>query len=355
MEDQSSLLQGTMQEDSFEVVMRGYNRRQVDDYVLQCQHHIRDLAQRLALAEQEIDRVRTEAVMAVEKASAKPVHEEVSDRLAQILRLANEEAERERTNAAEEIAVLRAEVLADSQNLREQAHRDAEEVRRQVIAESDALRARAEVETETLCQRVEAETEVLRETVEREAAETRARAEAEAERVLTDARVAAEQDVAQARAVAQQFEETSRSEAERRVLAAQRRADGVLGDAQRRADMINTGLGERLAMLTMSHTDVVQRLSEMRKVLVDVLRAEELAGPFDVPADGEVPDTGDVLCTAPSTQEMVARQQPEGWPGVVEESVPDGSASGDGSGAAPTTGPIVVTLNDERAVPRGKH
>src|SRR4051812_23604052 len=110
-----------MQEDSFEVVMRGYNKRQVDDYVLQCQHHIRDLAQRLALAEQEVERVRSDAANALEKVASKPVHEEVSERLAQILRLATEEAERERAEAADEIASLRAQALADTQALREQA------------------------------------------------------------------------------------------------------------------------------------------------------------------------------------------------------------------------------------------
>lgn len=283
MEDQSSLLQSTMQEDSFEVVMRGYNKRQVDDYVLQCQHHIRDLAQRLALAEQEIERVRADAAVAIEKASSKPVHEEVSERLAQILRLANEEAERERANAADEIAALRAAALADTQNLREQAQRETEDLRQQAIAETDAKRDQVRAETEALRERVDAETEALRLQAEREAADEREKARAEADRVLGAARAAADEDVAHARSQAQQLEETARTESERLMLAAQERADTVIGEAERRATAINTVLGGRLEVLTTTHSDVVSRLLELRDVLVDVLGKEEQEGPFEVP------------------------------------------------------------------------
>src|SRR3954451_5743707 len=126
VEDQTARLQGSMQEDPFEVVMRGYNKRQVDEYVMQCQHHMRDLSQRLALAEREIERARAEAQAAREKATVKPAHEEVSERLAQILRLANEESERERSQAAEEISALRAQTLGETQDLRELARRESE-------------------------------------------------------------------------------------------------------------------------------------------------------------------------------------------------------------------------------------
>lgn len=283
MEDQSSLLQGTMQEDSFEVVMRGYNKRQVDDYVLQCQHHIRDLAQRLALAEQEIERVRADAAVALEKASTKPVHEEVSERLAQILRLANEEAERERANAADEIASLRAAALADTQNLRELAQRETEDLRQQALAETEAQRQKVQGETEALRDRVTAETEALLRQAELDAADERERAQNEAQRLVTEAKTAAEQDVAEARAQAQHLEDTARTQSQQLVGAAQERADAVIGEAERRANAINTVLGGRLEVLTATHKDVVTRLLDLRDVLVDVLGKEEAEGPFEVP------------------------------------------------------------------------
>ena len=294
MEDQSSLLQSSMQEDSFEVVMRGYNKRQVDDYVLQCQHHIRDLAQRLALAEQEIERVRADATAALEKASSKPVHEEVSARLAQILRLANEEAERERANAADEIAALRAAALADTHNLRELAQRETEELRQQALAETDARRHKVQAETEALRDRINAETEALRDRVsgetdvllrqaELDASDERERARSEAERLVGDARAAADRDLAEARGQAQHLEESARSQSEQLVGAAQERADAVIGEAERRATAINTVLGGRLEVLTGTHRDVVTRLFDLRDVLVDVLGREETSGPFEVP------------------------------------------------------------------------
>ena len=271
-----------MQEDSFEVVMRGYNKRQVDDYVLQCQHHIRDLAQRLALAEQEVDRIRVDSATQLQKASSKPVHEEVSERLAQILRLANEEAERERAVAADEIAALRAQTLAETQGLREQAQAESDEVRRQAVAETEDVRAQAASETDALRERVAAEAQALREQAEAQAAHELEQARLEAERVLTEARDAAEQDVAQAHAQARDVEESANAASERAIAAAQSRADSVIGEAERRATAINTVLGTRLELLTTTHSDVLARLLDLRTVLVDALGKEETAGPFAV-------------------------------------------------------------------------
>jgi chromosome segregation ATPase len=283
VEDQTSLLQSSMQEDSFEVVMRGYNKRQVDDYVLQCQHHIRDLAQRLALAEQEIERVRSDAASAIEKAASKPVHEEVSERLAQILRLANEEAERERANAADEIAALKAQTLADTQGLREQAQRESEELRQRVLAETDAKREQAKAETDALHERVDNETAALRQRAQDDAQHDLEQARAEADRLLTQARDAAERDVADAHAQARDVEEKARTESERLMLAAQERAETLIGEAERRATAINTVLGTRLELLTTTHKDVLSRLIDLRSVLVDVVGKEEALGPFEVP------------------------------------------------------------------------
>jgi cell division septum initiation protein DivIVA len=283
VEDQSSLLQNAMQEDSFEVVMRGYNKRQVDDYVLQCQHHLRDLAQRLALAEQEVERVRVEAATAIEKAASKPVHEEVSERLSQILRLASEEAERERANAANEIAALRAAALAETQSLRELAQREVGEMRRQAVTETDALREQTRAEVQALREQATAESHSLLRQAELEAADERERAQSEADRLLSEARAAADRDLAEARAQARHLEYTARAQSDQLVRAAQERADVLDAEAERRTTAINTVLGARLDMLTSTHGEVVARLCDLRVVLVDVLRQDDEEGPFEVP------------------------------------------------------------------------
>ena len=365
MEDQTSLLQGSMQEDSFEVVMRGYNKRQVDDYVLQCQHHIRDLAQRLALAEQEIERVRVEASTALEKATSKPVHEEVSERLAAILRLANEEAERERANAADDIAALRALTATETQNMREQAQAESDALRHQVLGETEAQRDQVKAETDALRERVLGETDALRERAEQQAARELEAARAEADQVLSSAREAAERDVAEAHTAARDVEETARTESERLMLAAQERAETLIGEAERRANAINTVLGGRLEILTTTHKDVVGRLGELRTMLVGVLGHEESLGAFEVPpspaeiaargamgsvigADPYVQTAGEVAAAYEAAAQNAASSAADGWGGRHAEATADGDGEVlTGQTAALADGDLEATVLDD--------
>ena len=48
MNDNSDLLPNLVHEDAFEMQMRGYSRRQVDEFIARCRSQIRDLEQRLA-------------------------------------------------------------------------------------------------------------------------------------------------------------------------------------------------------------------------------------------------------------------------------------------------------------------
>ena len=48
MNDNSDLLPNLAHEDAFEMQMRGYSRRQVDEFIARCRSQIRDLEQRLA-------------------------------------------------------------------------------------------------------------------------------------------------------------------------------------------------------------------------------------------------------------------------------------------------------------------
>ena len=50
MNDNSDLLPNLVrEEDAFEMQMRGYSRRQVDEFIARCRSQIRDLEQRLAV------------------------------------------------------------------------------------------------------------------------------------------------------------------------------------------------------------------------------------------------------------------------------------------------------------------
>src|SRR5947207_7499094 len=93
MNDNSDLLPNLTHEDAFEVQMRGYSRRQVDEFIARCRSQIRDLEQRLARALDDSEKMRRDLATARQQAlGAKPAHEEVSERIAQILKLADDEA-----------------------------------------------------------------------------------------------------------------------------------------------------------------------------------------------------------------------------------------------------------------------
>src|SRR6516165_5682058 len=94
MNDNGDLLPNLVHEDAFEMQMRGYSRSQ-----------IRDLEQRLGRALDENDELRRDLSTARQQAlGAKPAHEEVSERISQILKLADDEARSQKSKAHEEIA-----------------------------------------------------------------------------------------------------------------------------------------------------------------------------------------------------------------------------------------------------------
>ena len=58
MNDNSDLLPNLVHEDAFEMQMRGYSRRQVDEFIARCRSQIRDLEQRLARSLDEGEELR---------------------------------------------------------------------------------------------------------------------------------------------------------------------------------------------------------------------------------------------------------------------------------------------------------
>src|SRR6266404_1472136 len=110
---------GNLLHEEFEMQMRGYSRRQVDDFVARRNGEIRDLEQRLARTLDEAEHLRREVATVRQQALAgRPAHEEVSERIAQILKLADDEGKAQRGKADDEIAKLRAEAQQESERVR---------------------------------------------------------------------------------------------------------------------------------------------------------------------------------------------------------------------------------------------
>ena len=109
MNENSDLLPNLLHEE-FEMQMRGYSRRQVDYFVARRNNEIRELEQRLARALDDSEHLRREvAALRQQALASRPAHEEVSERIAQILKLADDEAKAQKNKADDEIVKLRAE------------------------------------------------------------------------------------------------------------------------------------------------------------------------------------------------------------------------------------------------------
>ena len=91
MNDNSDLLPNLVHEDAFEMQMRGYSRRQVNEFVAQSRSQTRELEEKLGRALDESEQLRQEVKALRQQALGnRPAHEEVSERISQILKLAEE-------------------------------------------------------------------------------------------------------------------------------------------------------------------------------------------------------------------------------------------------------------------------
>jgi cell division septum initiation protein DivIVA len=263
MNENTDLLPDLLHEE-FEVQMRGYSRRQVDDFVARRNSEIRDLEQRLSRALDETEHLRREvSVMRQHALSGKPAHEEISERMAQILKLADDEAQAQKDKAGDEINKLR----ADAQ------------------AESDRVRGDAREQTERMLTAAQEQAERTIAAARSEADKTRTSARAESDRLTNDAR--GKSDAALANAKAQ--------------------AKKVLDEATARATAIHDGADRRLNLLSNRHTDTIRRLTDILEGVSGLVEAENARPSLDeeveqavVKSLGTQPDSQPTRASAPA-------------------------------------------------------
>jgi cell division septum initiation protein DivIVA len=230
MNENSDLLPNLLHEE-FEMQMRGYSRRQVDDFVARRNNDIRELEQRLSRSLDESEQLRRELSTVRQQAlSGRPAHEEVSERIAQILKLADDEAKAQKNKADDDISKQRADAQQESDRVRAEAREQAE--RMLTAAQEQAERTIAAARTE--------------------ADKTRTAARAESDRLTTDTRKKADQALAQAKAQAKK----------------------VLDEATARATAIHDGAERRLNLLSTRHVDTVRRLTDILEGVQGLVTAE---------------------------------------------------------------------------------
>jgi cell division septum initiation protein DivIVA len=287
MNENSDLLPNLLHEE-FEMQMRGYSRRQVDDFVARRNNEIRELEQRLTRSLDDSEHLRRELSTVRQQAlSGRPAHEEVSERISQILKLADDEAKAQKNKADDDIATQRAEAQQESERVRADAREQAERM----------LTAAQEQAERTIS------------AARNEADKTRTAARTEADRLTSDTRKKADQALGQAKSQAKK----------------------VLDEATARATAIHDGAERRLNLLSTRHSDTVRRLTDIldgvqglvaaeaarmsleEEVNQSVSRAVSLAEAADAAAAAAAPADGadgegdrDLALLAPPAPETVA-------------------------------------------------
>ena len=231
MNDNSDLLPNLVHEDAFEMQMRGYSRRQVDEFIARCRSQIRDLEQRLARSLDDSEELKRDLAQARQQAlGAKPAHEEVSERIAQILKLADDEARSQKSKAHEEIARQRNDAQADAEKSRTEAREQAE---RMLTA-----------------------------------------AQEQAERAITSARAEAEKTLTSARTEAERTTTEARKKSESALASAKAQAKKALDEATARATAIHDGAERRLNLLSTRHSETIKRLTDILDGVSSLVAAE---------------------------------------------------------------------------------
>ena len=300
MNDNSDLLPNLVHEDAFEMQMRGYSRRQVDEFIARCRSQIRDLEQRLARSLDEGEELRRDLATARQQAlGAKPAHEEVSERIAQILKLADDEARSQKTKAHEDITRQRNDAQSEAEKIRTEAREQAE--RMLTAAQEQAERAITA-------------------------------ARADAEKTVTGARNEAEKTLTGARNEAERTTTEARKKSESALASSKAQAKKALDEATARATAIHDGAERRLNLLSTRHSETIKRLTDILDGVSGLVAAETARMSLEDEVDQ---NTAKGIAAAAEANGGSHPAEPAGAP---DSSRPLGSAGPGGTGPG-STGP----------------
>jgi len=201
---------------AFDIVLRGYERRQVDEHLAALVNDRMSAQRRVVDLEQHLARLRQEYEAGGQN---EPSYASLGARVEKMLRLAEEESRD-----------VRAEAKAASEQIRSQAATDVEEIRR--LGEEDAARRKSAAELNCV---------QIMEEAHRESERIRAEASGEAEAKVAGAERVIEEARAKAAQIATEVEAKlakRREQAERDMAARQEVADHRLAEIGQKADQI---------------------------------------------------------------------------------------------------------------------
>src|SRR6201992_1740452 len=219
------------QEDAFEVQMRGYSRLEGADFVARCRSQTHELEGRRGRALDEGEQLRQEVTSLRQQAlGSRPAHEEVSERISQILKLADDEAKAQKNRADDDIKKQLTDASSEADRVKKEAREQAEHMR--TAAQKQAERAISSARSE--------------------ADKTRTTARAEADHTTADARKKADTVLSGAKSQAKQ----------------------TLDEATARAAAIHDGAERRLNLLSTRHGETIRRLTDILDGVSGLVAAE---------------------------------------------------------------------------------
>ncbi|WP_435113654.1 cell division protein DivIVA [Nocardiopsis synnemataformans] len=188
---------GGLQQDRFPTVRKGgYDKAHVDDYFVRTDNQFKSQRERLQRLDDELEQYKRDLAIAREKAQVKPEHEQISERMAEILRIAEEEAQERRSRvesevkeaekkAQEEIAKYRRDAEEHAERILSSARSEAHSMVDSAKKEADQLRDQAKQEGERRLSEAETRAKKIHDTADRRLA-TLTATHAEALRRLKD-------------------------------------------------------------------------------------------------------------------------------------------------------------------------
>jgi cell division septum initiation protein DivIVA len=219
------------QEDAFEVQLRGYSRKQVDDFVARCRSQVRELEERLGRSLDETEHLRQETqALRQQSLVNRPAHEEVSERISQILKLADDEAHAQKNRADDDIK----KQLSDAQQEADRSRKEAREQAEHMLTA----------------------------------------AQEQAERAISSARSEADKTRTTARAEADHMTADAHKKADHALSAAKAQAKQTLDEATARAAAIHDGAERRLNLLSTRHAETIRRLTDILDGVSGLVAAE---------------------------------------------------------------------------------
>lgn len=288
----------------FELVLRGYDKRQVLEYVMRVEQDFATLVTDRDSAYSELDAYARELETAQEELAAlrqrgpeadeRPTYAGLGARIEQILQLAQEEAADVRARAEQDAAETRARadgMLDQTTTRMELAERDFDVAAG--LRRAEAARERASMLSaveRTLQERTE-RSERLMTDAEHAVHKLRAEAEDRAAELLAAARkdaaaatAEADKTLAAARLEAERLRTAATVEAEEKAAAATGAADRVVGDARAAAEQLLLAAGQESERVRTAARAEVERLAAQKaRITSELTRLRETLSGVPVP------------------------------------------------------------------------